>query len=281
MEKNIFFERMPGLEIDQMVRDHEFSMQSRHFHDTYEIYFLLEGQRYYFIDKETYWVKQGMVVLVNRWQIHKTSLAGDSYHDRILLQLSGEVFDPILKANGLFSLDDLFSGHYGVLEPNPEDMEWMRLLLLRIRDELRQKSGRYEQAVSLMVLEILLLLNRLKRPGEAALETRLVQTARHQKVHEAAEYLFNHCETKESLEELARRFFVSKSYLCRIFKEITGFSVNEYRNITRINKARYLLKNSRYSITEISEILGFESVTYFEKVFKKHGETTPLKYRKG
>ncbi|MEG0369713.1 MAG: AraC family ligand binding domain-containing protein, partial [Hungatella sp.] len=34
-------------------------MTSRHFHDTYELYYLLEGERYYFIDKETYLVKQG------------------------------------------------------------------------------------------------------------------------------------------------------------------------------------------------------------------------------
>ena len=107
-----------------------------------------------------------------------------------------------------------------------------------------------------------------------------VQTSKHGKVHEVAEYLTLHCETDESLEELAGRFFISKSYLSRIFREVTGFSVNEYRNLARVRKARELLSASEYSVTEISELLGFESVTYFERVFKKHTDATPLKYRK-
>jgi len=61
---------------------------------------------------------------------------------------------------------------------------------------------------------------------------------------------------------------------------VTGFSVNEYRNLARVRKAKELLANSGYSITEISEILGFESITYFERVFKKHTDVTPLRYRK-
>lgn len=283
MERTVFSEKMTGLAIDEVIRDHEFSMQTKHFHDSCELYFLLEGERYYFIDRETYLVKKGMVVLINRQQIHKTSMAGKSYHDRILLQISQEEFYPFLEQAGLVSLSRMFEENYGVTELLEETWEQVRRLLYEIRDELEKRQGKYEGMVRLKLAEILVLIYRCRKNrvyNKEGGEISPVQTAKHQKVHEVADYLLHHCDTDESLEELAGRFFISKSYLSRIFREVTGFSVNEYRNITRIRKAKELLAGSEYSVTEISEVLGFESVTYFERVFKKLTDKTPLKYRR-
>lgn len=283
MEQTVFSEKMAGLTIDEVIRDYEFTMQTKHFHDSFELYFLLEGERYYFIDRETYHVKKGMVVLVNRQQIHKTSLAGKSYHDRILLQISQEGFSPLLEQAGLVPLTRMFEENYGVTELPEKVWEQVKLLLFEIRDELREKQGKYDGMVKLKLAEILLLISRCRRNRvfyKQGGEISTVQTARHQKVHEVADYLLHHYDTDESLEDLAERFFISKSYLSRIFREVTGFSVNEYRNITRIRKAKELLAGSEYSVTEISELLGFESVTYFERVFKKLTDKTPLKYRR-
>lgn len=279
MENIIFAETMDGLAVERVVRDHEYSMTSRHFHDSYELYFLLEGERYYFIDKETYLVKKGMAVLIKRSQIHKTSMAGNSYHDRVLLQMKGNVFDPLLQANGFYSMEELFSRNYGIMMM--EGREWEQILLLvgQIRTELEKRQSHYEFMVKMKVTELMILISRHEKTVHYDQEIQKAQTAKHQKVHEVADYLLNHCETDESLEELARHFYISKSYLCRIFKEVTGFTVNEYLNMSRIKKAQNLLLHSDYTITEISEILGFESITYFERVFKKLAASTPLKYR--
>ena len=283
MDRTIFSEKIAWLTVDEVVRDHEFSMQVKHFHDSFEVYFLLEGERYYFIDRETYHVKKGMVVLVNRQQIHKTSMAGKSYHDRILIQISRQGVGEFLEQAGLLSLEKLFEENYGVTELPGEVWEQVKYLLFSIRKEMEEKQGQYESMVKLKLAEILLLIYRcrkkkvLRKDGS---DISTVRTAKHQKVHEVADYLLHHYDTDESLEELAARFYISKSYLSRIFREVTGFSVNEYRNITRVKKAQELLCDSEYSVTEISEVLGFESVTYFERVFKKMTDMTPLKYRK-
>lgn len=280
MERTVFSESMDGIVIDEVVRDQEYTMTMKHFHDTYELYFLLEGERYYFIEKETYHVKKGDVVLVNRQQVHKTSQAGSQRHDRILLQLNGRSLEPWLKNMGLSSLEKTFEDYYGVVRLSLDEWEEMKKLLLGIREELSRRRERYEVMVRLKLSQLLIIVYRNRKKAVLGEVLPTVQTPKHGKVHEVAEYLTLHCETGESLNQLAERFFVSKSYLSRIFREVTGFSVNEYRNLARIRKARELLANSGYSITEISEILGFESVTYFERVFKKHGAGTPLKYRK-
>lgn len=280
MEKKNFSVSMDGLSMERVIRDKEFAMHFRHSHDTYELYFLMEGEIYYFVDKETYCLKQNMVALVNREQIHKTSMGQRPYHDRILIQLNDELLRPLLEQNHLFSLEAFFSKHYGVMEIKEKDWLLITQNLSAVEQELRTKPENYQTLVKMKMIEILIILYRYRKTARYAQQNQVVQTAKYQKVNEMADYLVSHCETNESLQELASRFYVSKSYICRIFREVTGFTVNEFIMIHRIQKARHLLLHSDYSVTEISELLGFDNISYFEKVFKKHTNITPLKYRK-
>ena len=50
--------------IDRVVRDYNYSMDIRHIHEEYEIYYLLEGERYYFINQQTYLVTPGTLVFI-------------------------------------------------------------------------------------------------------------------------------------------------------------------------------------------------------------------------
>lgn len=280
MENIVYRQIMPGLELDQVIRDHEYSMVTRHFHDTYELYYLVEGERYYFIDKETYLVKQGDVVLVKPNQIHKTSLAEHSYHNRMLLQIRSDMLDPFLQSNGLHTLEELYNACDSIIQMKEEDQKTIELLMVQIRKEMEKKQKHYELMVRMKLAELLVVLSRYRAKEAFYQESQKVQTVKHQKVHEVADYLLSHPETEESLEELAARFYISKSYLSRIFKEVTSFTVNEYTNINRVKKAQSLLIHSEYSVTEIAGMLGFESITYFERVFRKYADSAPLKYRK-
>ena len=73
---------------------------------------------------------------------------------------------------------------------------------------------------------------------------------------------------------------MSRSYLTRSFRNVTGFSVVEYMTYIRIQKAQQLLRESDRSITEIADLCGFGNITYFEKVFKTTTGHTPVQYRK-
>ena len=68
-------------------------------------------------------------------------------------------------------------------------------------------------------------------------------------------------------------------YLALGFRGVTGFTINDYLNVNRIKKAHRLLLETDDSITSIAEQLGYENITYFERVFKKYRNMTPLKYR--
>lgn len=280
MKRIAFEEIAAGLVIDRVVRDYEYTMPTKHFHNEYEIYYLLEGERYYFIEKETYYVKKGSLVFVNHNQIHKTGFVGKSFHDRILIELKEEPFASFFLLTNTLSLSQFFSNYYGVIELEEKDQKKVECLLFGIVKEIQNKAVGYEFMVQQKLAELLLLALRNKQENGLLVKGSTATTSKHIKVHEVANYIINHSNDCSSLDALAKRFFVSKCYLSRIFKEVTGFTVNEYINIHRIQKAQELLINSKYNITEISELLGYESITYFEKVFKKYTETTPLKYRK-
>ena len=161
-----------------------------------------------------------------------------------------------------------------------EDRDRMQALMLQIGEEIRGRQRNFELMVKVKLLELLVLLSRYQGDGLPEEEERMAYTPKYQKVQEVVDYLLANPESGENLEELAGRFYISRSWLSRIFREVTGFSVVEYSNILRVRKARKLLACSDYSVTEISEQMGFESITYFERVFKKYTDCTPLKYRK-
>ena len=69
------------------------------------------------------------------------------------------------------------------------------------------------------------------------------------------------------------------SYFCRIFKQATGATFTEYINFVRVCKAERMLARSDVSILDISEAVGFSSVSYFNRIFKKYKSCSPRFYR--
>ena len=81
------------------------------------------------------------------------------------------------------------------------------------------------------------------------------------------------------MQELSEKFFYSVSTLSHMFEKNCKMSLNKYIETLRMEDAKWLLKNSEYSMTEISEILGFCNCAYFSSVFKENFGVTPKKYR--
>ena len=293
----VFEKRIPGLRVSEAVRHHRFIMRSRHVHETIELHFNLEGQRLMFVDRETYSLSPHSAIVVNHNLIHRTStVPGFSPdHHNFILQLDRSRFDQILRVAGLRGFDDFGERFNGVATFN--ESEWQ--LILSVISEFKamceeDKMGAavsMEDAHAFLYLQALELASIFAKARRRLLHTELeanqkagpetvVKTGVHQKVHEVALYLQTHIHESVSLEELAQRFFMSRSYLTRSFRNITGFSVVEYMTYIRSQKAQQLLRESDRSITEIADLCGFGNITYFEKVFKEATGQTPVQYRK-
>ncbi len=83
-----------------------------------------------------------------------------------------------------------------------------------------------------------------------------------------------------SLDDISAEFHISTYYLSHIFKDITGYSVKNYRLIFRLANARELLVSSEYTINEICSMTGFPDMSNFSRRFKFEYGVTPTEYRK-
>lgn len=91
--------------------------------------------------------------------------------------------------------------------------------------------------------------------------------------------IYMHINEKITVESIAARLNYSTAHLCRHYKEITGMTLVEGIQMLKVKEAQTLLKDTDLSLSEISVRLAFSSQSYFQKVFKKKTEITPLQYR--
>ena len=82
------------------------------------------------------------------------------------------------------------------------------------------------------------------------------------------------------LEELARKFFISPSYLSHSFRKWIGCSPKQYLMLCRLSYAKRLLLTTDRSVAEISDFCGFQDTSNFIRSFKGETDTTPAEYRK-
>lgn len=93
------------------------------------------------------------------------------------------------------------------------------------------------------------------------------------------EYIDSFYSENLSLENLAEQFFISKQYLANKFKTVTGVTVLDYIHNKRLSKAKELLADSSLPVSEIATHIGYDSISYFNKLFRREFGVTPTEFR--
>ncbi|MBH5317270.1 response regulator [Paenibacillus sp. GSMTC-2017] len=99
-------------------------------------------------------------------------------------------------------------------------------------------------------------------------------------IHDIAKYVENHFQEDISLQDVASRFFLSREYIARKFKQEYGVTLLDYLSRIRIDKSKILLHNPHLRIAQVAEMVGYQDEKYFSKVFKKLEGINPGEYRK-
>lgn len=93
------------------------------------------------------------------------------------------------------------------------------------------------------------------------------------------EYINTNYKEDLSLTLLSQQVFISAPYLSKIFKECTGISLKQYITEIRVHKAKEFLKNPNLKISEVAEMVGYDKIHGFLKMFKEATGMTPGEYR--
>ncbi|GGG55110.1 response regulator transcription factor [Paenibacillus radicis (ex Gao et al. 2016)] len=97
---------------------------------------------------------------------------------------------------------------------------------------------------------------------------------------EIAKYMEQNYHLEVTLQDISERFYLSREYISRRFKQEMGENVFDYLARIRVEKARLLLQNQHLKIAQIAEMVGYDDEKYFSKVFKKVMSVSPNQYRK-
>ncbi|MBT9780120.1 helix-turn-helix domain-containing protein [Clostridium sp. MCC353] len=281
MEAVIYYAETEGIALERMIRKGRFNMHVKHFHNQYEIFYLLEGERRFFFDNRAYLVKGGTLILVDENAIHMTMANSDQEfgHDRIILYVDRDKMKEYDQMFSNLNLVKFLHQNYGVFPLNEKQQQDFIDLYLKLQNEFDNKNRNYKAMIDMEI--IMYFIQFMRENHTPALQDQdQVSSSKYKTIYAVADYISENFDKQLSLDTLAGRFFISKYYLSRTFKEITGYGINEYINIHRIQRAKRLLEETDMSISEISIALGYESMTYFEKIFKTYMTLSPLKYRK-
>lgn len=277
-EPNVYDIRNQPFYIAQQKQDNNFKMHECHYHNVYEIYYLLEGRRNYFIQNRTYPVVKGDIVLINVQDIHKTMNSNHAVHERILIYFQKEFISSIAEQNSETNLLDCFLSEHKVIHLKVSEQAFVQSILIKMVEEEKKRAKGYQIYEKILLTELLLFINR--HMEQYHYDGVGYNSQLQKKMSEIALFLMENYMNKLSLGIVADEFFITPCHLSRAFKKTTGFTFIEYLNSVRIKEAQKLLKETKKSVMEIAELTGFDSQTHFGRVFKGILGLTPLQYRK-
>ena len=267
-----------AFEITEFKSFGNISMVTNHYHDDYEIYYLLEGYRHYFIKDKVYDIKKGDLVFVEKNEIHKTFHAGAPFHNRILINFKKSYLNNILVETNNYDLLACFHESVYVLRLKIDEQKQIESLLSKMLCEYDNQVNSSSIYLKIMLSEFLILSERLflNAPSYQTETSNPI----HKKISEIIVFINKNYIEDLTLDFLSKRFFISTYYLSRTFKKITGLNLTEYINTIRIKEAEKLLLSTKLNITNISQEVGYDSITHFGRVFKSITGVSPLKYKK-
>ena len=237
-----------------------------HFHQYYELYYLLEGSCVHIIGKKKYTLNPGDWILIP-FDVDHRVYYNSSSHERILLRFTKDYipYSMLGKVNTLLS-NPLYIA-------DDKHKEYVYNIMTRFVEEYENFDIYSENICRNLIYELLVLFLR-KAPSDYIAETADLIT------DNVILYIHKNYSKNITLDELAEDNVVSPSYLSRKFKSVTGMNISEYIRIYRINQAKKMLVDTNDTISQISQKCGFSDSNYFSYVFKLKEGISPLKYRK-
>lgn len=246
-----------------------------HWHNSIEILYVLRGSINVTIDTDSFEVLEKELEIINVDESHR--IYSDEDNKVLIFHIDPYFFEKYYKdINNIFfytnSTDD------GAQEG--EEYDLLRNFLAKLLCEAVQKIDDYDKEIESILIDLLYhLINNFHylTYEKEELKEKTEQLARY---HRISKYIFNNYDSNITLQEIAKKEFLSPHYLSHEIKYATGYSFTDLVNQTRVEESVKLLLDSDLSISDISDEVGFSHVRYLNKNFKNYYGCTPLQYRK-
>ena len=240
-------------------------VQRPHGFPAFQWFYCVKGQGEFIIDAQKSVISkgQGLFIYPNIPHSYKGLSSDWTVH---LIGFEGNACTEILQ-----SLHMLETGvyHFSTSDVFPTHIE--NLLFLSQRD-ITEREVELSKACYSMLLDLAPCIQQIRNTAPAS-ENELVR--------KLIDFMEKEYARDLSLTELAEHVNLSKEYMCSLFKHTMHQTIMQYLQIIRISRARvFLIQYPEKHVAEIARICGFESPSYFGKVFKKIAGCTPDNFRR-
>ena len=246
-----------------------------HWHNSIEIIYVLKGSLHIKIDTDSFTLNEREVEIINSDESHE--IQGMDDNKVLIFNIDPFFFEKYYKdINNIF----FYTNSNDDEDQNGPEYEELKTILSQMLCEYVQKLEDYDEEIEELLITLLYhLVNNFHylTHEKEELKEKTDQLARY---HRISKYIYNNYNNNITLQEIAKKEFLSPHYLSHEIKYATGYSFTDLINLTRIEESIKLLLDSDMSISEISDEIGFSHVRYFNKNFKYYYGCTPLQYRK-
>lgn len=240
-----------------------------HYHECFEILYILSGYGKQLINCNTYEVKAGDVILIKSGDIHQTYCPPFPRTQIVVLKFMPSIIDSgysgIFKSKYLAAF--LNHNHYcPILALDELSQQYFSTLLETIAAEYRRQEKGYDLYIKGYILE---LLGFLVRQDLLTIPSDLSDSKKYVSLHAVIKYIEENYFLDISLSDISEILNMNYSYVSRYFKKITGRSFKQFLNYVRVCEAGKQLITTEKSITSIAFDCGFNSLQSFTRTYTK------------
>lgn len=247
------------------------TMTNFHYHDYYEIYYLVSGKRRYLINYNVYDIEEGDIVLIDKRDLHMATQLDGYPCERIVMNFNDEYLSAF--GENFKVILDCFKVNHVKLPVNQKKN--INTLFTKILREYNNKELFSETLLNNYIYELLAMIYRYIYSVHVVLPDNDVTGS----IDKAIRYIYKNFRTKLSLTEISDICHMNPSYFSRLFKKTTGINLVSYINTIRIKEAASLLIDTDMSVLEISQACGFDNLQHFCGMFKKFKGVSARQFR--
>lgn len=267
-----------------MIFETHFSKSfDKHTHDFIEIAYITQGEVWHLINNQKNLLKKGDYVIIDYGAAHSFEVINNSTVNIINCLFTPNLIDMSLKDcrsmkqllnNYLITYDCIISDENKLVFH--DDTGDIFSILEKVKNEYRFKKNGYIQLIRSGLVEIII--RSMRKYQEAnSLST---DSSSFDDIKIIENFINSNYDKNISLDELASKLNLSANYISHFFKKNTGITISNYIQKARINHACRLLLNTKYKVSEISHMVGYNDYKFFNEIFKKHIKASPLQYKK-
>ncbi|WP_271005430.1 AraC family transcriptional regulator [Listeria seeligeri] len=257
-----------------------------HWHKEIEIIYALKGSLNLGINDMPIQLKEGEIQIINGGDVHYFLASPNS--ERIVIQFDLSLFQEEMQLDEAGkTLREMLTEMAHLSRDWPEEVaSKMQSLIQEIHSESSENKPGKHYILKADLLAIIVLIYReipqIKTQPDSVISEQAVLKSQEtlQKLDQIFSYVEKHYQEPVSLQEVADYTGFSTYYFTKFFKRNTGMTFVTFLNDYRLNKAKWMLLNEAFPVTEVAELAGFSSVKTFHHAFKRAMGVAPLKYRK-